>query len=104
MNNEKQETQPKRWTEICQLIYDWGGWSSYDNPADAERFGCLDHSYLGYEGWRRWKRDHYVGADGYDHKTGKIIHPELRKFFDRWYPDFEERQREKAEQQREDGT
>lgn len=95
----KQKAQNKRWSEIDQLIYDWKGWSVYDNPADAERFGTVvgSSSYLGYNGWRKWIHQHYVGEGGYDHKTGKITHPKLKEFFDKQYPDFEEQQRRRQE-------
>lgn len=92
-------TKKSIWREVDQLIYDWGGMSVYDNPADAMRFGTVagSHSYLGHDRWKKWMREHYVGSDGYDSTTGKITNTKLREFFDRHYPDFKE-------QQQKDGT
>ena len=96
--NTKQETKRKKWREIDQLVYDFRGMSVYDDPMEALRLGTIiGNSYPGYYEWKKWKQEHYVGAAGYDHKTGKIIHPKLREFFDRRYPDFEEQQRRKEE-------
>lgn len=100
--NGSTEQKPKRrrWTEIAQLVSDYRGWSVYDDPFKAMMLGTID-SHSGYDAWKAWMHEHYVGAAGYDHETGKITHPKLREFFDRHYPDFGEQQRKREKQQNE---
>lgn len=92
MPNPEAKESTRVWQEIDQLIHDWRGWSAYDDPLQGSLYGSVTSPcYLGHDELHKWMREHYVGSAGYDHKTGRIIHPKLRQFFDATYPDWQER-------------
>lgn len=81
------------WQEIDQLISDWGGWSVYDDPLQAWLYGTVTSPvYLKRDELHKWRQEHYVGDAGYDHETGRITNPKLRQFFNKSYPNWNERQ------------
>ncbi len=93
MPDSETKKSTRVWQEIDQLIRDWGGWSVYDDPLQAWLYGTITSPvYLGGEELHKWRQEHYIGDAGYNHETGKITHPKLRQFFDKSYPDWNERQ------------
>lgn len=85
------EQATRRRSERMQLVLDWGGYSVYDNPYEALQYGTVNNpKYRGWDAWKQWMHEHYIGDSGYEPKTGKIINERLRAFFDKWYPNWSE--------------